>query len=128
LRLFVFVCRWLTVVNNNNIIPDIDRFSNRTFGSYNAPSVNSLGLVVFRARSVGGEKEERYLASTGGGPSTGIFVRNMSAVESASSSIVRQAGRRSIVPPPNNQDVVFFEFPSFPRESALLLIIVCPSS
>jgi len=36
-----------TVANNGNLIPD----SSRNFNSYNQPSVNSDGLVVFRARS-----------------------------------------------------------------------------
>ncbi|KAL3801388.1 hypothetical protein HJC23_006998 [Cyclotella cryptica] len=119
---------WLTVVNNNNIIPDTDEFGERTFGSYNAPSVNSLGLVVFRARSIGGGHEEegggdtgldrRYLAQAGNGPSTGVFVRDMSEEGiAANSNIIRQAGRRTMVPQPNNLDTLFIEFPSFPRIS-----------
>ncbi len=43
---------WATVVNNNNLIPEAP--GNRTFNSYNQPSVNTNGLVVLRARSKGG--------------------------------------------------------------------------
>ena len=33
--------------------------------------------------------------------------------------LVRQAGRRTLVPPPNNLNTTFFEFPSFPRMSII---------
>lgn len=42
---------WMTVVNNNDLIPPLEQ---RTFNSYNQPSVNAHGLVVIRARSRGG--------------------------------------------------------------------------
>ena len=47
-----------TVVNNGDLVPDTNRF----FNSYNPPSLNNNGLVVFRARSQGGT----------GQPATGI--------------------------------------------------------
>ena len=50
----------------------------------------------------------------GGNPSTGIFVRD---VLESNSTIIRQAGRRTLVPPPNNLNATFIEFPSFPRIS-----------
>eukprot|EP00804_Cyclotella_cryptica_P017878 CCRYP_001267-RD/>CCRYP_001267-RD protein AED:0.03 eAED:0.03 QI:6222/1/1/1/0.63/0.58/12/127/714 len=124
-----YVSTWLTVVNNNNSIPDTEVYGGKYFGSYNAPSVNSFGLVVFRARSVGGGNEgggggeaeisgRRRLAETGHGPSTGVFVRDMSEDGmAAGSNIIRQAGRRTTVPQPNNLDTLFVEFPSFPRIS-----------
>ncbi|KAL7521984.1 hypothetical protein ACHAWX_006680 [Stephanocyclus meneghinianus] len=127
------VSTWLTVVNNDNSIPDTEQYGGKYFGSYNAPSVNSFGLVVFRARSVGGGHEGggggggegghssgsgRLLAETGHGPSTGVFVRDMSEYGMASgSSFIRQTGRRTMVPQPNNLDTLFIEFPSFPRIS-----------
>ena len=92
---------WYTVVNNADPIPDKVDFDGKNFSSYNAASVNNDGLVVFRARSTGGDN-----------PSTGIFVRDM-----PNGKLVRQAGRRTLVPPPNNLDTTFFEFPSFPRMS-----------
>ena len=44
---------WATVVNNNDLMPDAP--NERTFNSYNQPSVNTNGLVVIRARSKGGD-------------------------------------------------------------------------
>jgi len=43
---------WLTVVNNGDNVPWDAR--SRNFNSYNQPSVNGFGLVVFRARSKDG--------------------------------------------------------------------------
>ena len=43
--------KWATVVNNNDLMPPL---ALRNFNSYNQPSVNLNGLVVFRARSRGG--------------------------------------------------------------------------
>ncbi|MEQ8756719.1 DUF7453 family protein [Coleofasciculus sp. G1-WW12-02] len=87
-----------TVVNNGDNIPG----TNRLFNSYNQPSVNSSGLVVFRARSRGGQ---------GGQPSTGIFSRDLLNL----GSIEAIATRGSLVPEPNNTSAEFTEFPSFPR-------------
>ena len=42
---------WDTVVNNNDAMPPL---LERNFNSYNQPSVNANGQVVFRARSRGG--------------------------------------------------------------------------
>jgi hypothetical protein len=40
---------WATVVNNNDLMPGAPL--ERTFNSYNQPSVNAAGLVVIRVRS-----------------------------------------------------------------------------
>ncbi len=55
---------WQVVTDNTREIPG---FAGRTLNSYNDPSVNSRGFVVFRARSTGKQ----------GGPIRGIFYRNM---------------------------------------------------
>lgn len=89
-----------TVANNGDFIPD----SNRNFNSYNQPSVNSYGLVVFRARSQGGQ----------GQPITGIFTRDMADLINPG-PIFSLTTRGSIVPNPNNTGAIFNEFPSFPR-------------
>jgi hypothetical protein len=86
------------VVNNSYLIPETDHF----FNSYNQPSVNDRGLVVFRARSQGGSGEQ---------PSTGIFTRDMLGL----GPIEVVATRNDPVPPPNNTNATFNEFPSFPR-------------
>lgn len=92
---------WSTVVNNTDLMPDAP--FNRTFNSYNQPSVNVRGLVVIRARSRGGD----------GQPAThGIYTRDMAV---ASSPIIRILDRTSVVPEPNNLDTRFVETPSFPR-------------
>jgi hypothetical protein len=92
---------WRTVVNNNDPIPPLEQ---RTFNSYNQPSVNTNGMVVIRARSRGGPPF---------GPAThGIYVRDMSDPNSA---IVRILDRTSRVPDPNILDSTFAETPSFPR-------------
>jgi hypothetical protein len=43
---------WQKVVNNLNFVPGTD---SKPFNSYNQPSVNASGLIVFRARSKGPE-------------------------------------------------------------------------
>lgn len=92
---------WTAVVNNNDLIPPLEQ---RTFNSYNQPSVNTEGLVVMRARSRGGPPL---------GPAThGIYTRDMSI---ADSEIVRILDRSTPVPQPNILDTRFVETPSFPR-------------
>ncbi len=89
-----------TVVNNNDLVPGTEKH----FNSYNPPSVNARGLVVFRARTRGGQP--------GGQPVSGIFTREMSQ---QSSPIVALAVRGEPVPAPNNTGATFNEFPSIPR-------------
>ncbi|WP_050779950.1 hypothetical protein [Crocosphaera chwakensis] len=88
-----------TVVNNGDFVPNTDRL----FNSYNPPSVNNEGTVVFRARSQGGS----------GQPATGIFTRNMNSDTIA--PIIPVMTRGQEVPFPNNTMATFTEFPSFPR-------------
>ena len=74
---------WTTVVDNENTIPGTDR----TFNSYNEPSVNANGLVVFRARSRGG--------GTLGMATQGIYTRDMSVSDSANRPHLRPRHSRS---------------------------------
>ena len=97
---------WKVVTDNMRGIPG---FAGRTLNSYNDPSVNSQGLVVFRARSTGKQ----------GGPIRGIFARDMG--EGLPMEIVYLA--QSEVPWPNNTAYNsnagrFNEFPSFARVDA----------
>ncbi len=92
-----------TVVSNGDVIPG----TNKNFNSYNQPSVNNAGLVVFRARSQGGQP--------GGQPATGIFTRDMSSPGNPINAVTT---RGSVVPDPNNTGATFNEFPSFPRIDA----------
>lgn len=92
---------WLTVVNNNDLMPPLHV---RNFNSYNQPSVNAEGLVVFRARSRGGPPL--------GQPTHGIYTRDMA---DSDGEIIRILDRTTEVPYPNNLGSTFVETPAFPR-------------
>lgn len=98
---------WRTVVNNADTVPT----TTKNFNSYNQPSINDAGLVVFRARSQGGQG--------GQGPATGIFTRDMAT---PGNLIVPVAMRGDVIPAPNTVTnpgpATFNEFPSFPRIDA----------
>lgn len=96
----VFTTTWQTVVNNGDPVP-ADPCS-RLFNSYNPPSVNATGLVVFRARSRGG--------GTCGEGAHGVFQR-----QSPAGVLQRILDRSTTVPFPNNLGTQFVEPPSFPR-------------
>jgi hypothetical protein len=98
---------WSTVVNNGDVMPN----STKLFNSYNQPSIDSSGFVVFRARSKGP-----------GEPVRGIYARDMSFV-GAPLAAVAAVGDEA--PQPNNTPAggsgsggglaELLEFPSFPR-------------
>ena len=97
---------WQVVTDNTREIPG---FAGRTLNSYNDPSVNSKGLVVFRARSTGKQ----------GGPIRGIFARDMAE----GLPLYRVYLAQAEVPWPNNtayngEEGRFNEFPSFARVDA----------
>ena len=98
---------WTTVVNNGDYMPG----TLSLFNSYNQPSVNSLGVVAFRARSKGGSGE----------PVHGIYSRNMLI---RNSTVTRIFDKSTAVPQPNNLDATFIEFPSFPRIDLLTSTVV----
>lgn len=98
--------KWSTVVNNTDLYPG----DTRNFNSYNQPSVNNNGLVVFRARTQGGN----------GQPGSGIFTRDMST---AGNPITKITERGATVPQPNNTAAIFNEFPSIPRIDATSAMI-----
>ncbi len=100
---------WETVANKNDPIPGAS--SGRNFNSFNQPSVNASGLVVFRARSRGGPPQ--------GEPDSGIFTRDMGHGKAA---IQVLASRTEAVPypsnitnPPDDLPTTFTEFPAIPR-------------
>ena len=100
---YAYFKKWRTVANNNNTIPG----STKNFNSYNQPSINSKGLLVFRARAKGPN------------PESGIFTRDMSGTGGVT---VKIADRTTVVPAPNNtlykpDDTLamFNEYPSIPR-------------
>ena len=96
---------WKTVANNKTTIPETE--TTRLFNSYNQPSVNARGLVVFKGQSKGES-----------GPIVGIYARDMSSDEPQ--SLARIADNSTAVPEPNNtlyngKPATFIQFPSFPR-------------
>jgi len=97
---------WQTVVNNTMAFPG----DSRPFNSYNQPSINDAGLVVFRGRSSG---------KPGGEPSSGIFTRDMSSAGQPLSVIATRA-MLAPVPAPlppgvSATQAKFNEFPAIPR-------------
>ena len=97
---------WNKVVNNQNSIPGSGGV---LFNSYNQPSVNTTGFVVFRARGKGGDF------------GSGIFIQDMLVPDSPLEAV---ATRATTVPAPNNTIyspgdglATFNEFPSIPRIS-----------
>jgi hypothetical protein len=111
---------WTTVVNNNTAMPEAGctrpdgSTVTRYFNSYNQPSVSLYGMVVMRARSIGGPPC---------GPAThGIYTRDMATV-APPVPVVKILDRKTEVPQPNNARYApsslslapFVETPSFPR-------------
>lgn len=94
---------WQTIANNGQAMPG----SSSLFNSYNQPSINSDGLVVFRARSKGPQQPVRGVYSVRAGSGQPVTV------------VAQVLGE---VPQPNNTAgpggdglAPFREFPSFPR-------------
>jgi hypothetical protein len=90
---------WSTVANVSDTPPGLSQ----TFNSFNQPSVNDAGVVVFRART------------TGPRPVRGIYLRS---TQGSSQPISKIGEVGDAVPQPNNSAGTFNEFPSFPRIDA----------
>jgi len=90
---------WETIVNNGDEAPGGD--ASDLFRSYNPPSMNDPGVVVFRARS----------AVLGNPQSAGLYWIDLGTVDPA----VKLFFRGDAVPPPNNLGAAFIDFPSTPR-------------
>ena len=99
---------WETVVNNTMVMP----VSGQNYNSYNQPSVNSNGSVVFKGQGTGKS-----------GPTFGIYVRDSFGNGNGNGNmqpISVVADNSTPVPDPNNtsyngQLATFTQFPSFPR-------------
>jgi len=96
---------WKVVANNKTLMPDSPQLP---FFSYNQPSVNNDGVVVFRGRAKSG---------TSG---SGEIQRGIYATEACKPiSIYTVADTvNTPVPAPNNTSATFNEFPSIPRIDA----------
>jgi hypothetical protein len=116
---------WYTAANNGDVMPtdsssdcgschedmassgDQPSAGTKAFNSYNQPAISKQGMVVFRARSRGGEG----MGPGQGEPERGIYMRNLA--EMGSLYVVYRRG--GTVPQPNNTLASFNEFPSVPR-------------
>ncbi len=91
---------WKTLSDNNTLVPDS---ASVAFFSYNQPSVNNSGMVVFRGRA----------RDTGGGSmSRGVFALDACTPRPKMYTV---ADTNFQVPEPNNTGALFTEFPSIPR-------------
>jgi hypothetical protein len=95
---------WKTVANNNTVMPDSP---NLNFFSYNQPSINSYGLVVFRGRA------KSATTGSGGQPQRGVYTVDVCPSKPAVYTVADTAN--TLVPQPNNTGAMFNEFPSIPR-------------
>ncbi|MDE2254770.1 MAG: hypothetical protein KGL42_11005, partial [Betaproteobacteria bacterium] len=95
---------WKTVANNNTVMPDSP---NLNFFSYNQPSINSYGLVVFRGRA------KSTTTGSGGQPQRGVYTVDVCRAKPAVYTVADTAN--TLVPQPNNTGATFNEFPSIPR-------------
>ena len=96
--------KWVTVVNNA-VSPPGPAGVGKNYFSYNQPSINSNGLVVFRAR-----------AKAPGGAPAGEPHRGVWSVDLCSSPALQTIlDTETVVPAPNNLGSIFNETPSIPR-------------
>lgn len=94
--------KWLTVANNSFVPPGV---VGKSFFSFNQPSINRDGKVVFRARAkaAGG--------GAGGEPHRGVWAVDLCASPALQTII----DNSTVVPAPNNTGQTFIETPSIPR-------------
>ena len=98
--------KWVTVVNNT-FSPPGPAGVGKNYFSFNQPSINSNGTVVFRARAK---------APAGGGGPGGEPHRGVWSVDLCSSPALQTIlDTTTVVPDPNNLGSSFNETPSIPR-------------
>ena len=97
--------KWVTVVNNTFTPPGV---TDKKFFSFNQPSINGSGRVVFRARAKapGGGG-----IAAGGEPHRGVWTVDLCS----SPELQTVLDTTMAVPDPNNLESVFNETPSIPR-------------
>ncbi len=107
---------WKSLSNNQTTVPDSGGL---TFFSYNQPSVNVNGLVVFRGRAKTATDSGEDGGGGGGGSGSGstgmgrgVFTVNACLRPAPLSTV---ADTQTAVPAPNNTGSMFTEFPSIPR-------------
>ncbi len=124
---------WRTVVNSKSMVPG----TTRAFSSFNQPSINQHGVVVFKGQSKGGsgsgsgsDSAAVALASSGSGsdsgsgsnssgtPVVGIYTLDLNGA--GTPQPVKVADNATVIPQPNNtlyngSYATYTQFPSFPR-------------
>lgn len=112
---------WRTVANNQSTIPG----TAKVFNSFNQPSINQHGVVVFKGQSKGGSDSGTVAeASSGsgsgssGGPVVGIYTVDLNGA--GAQQPVKIADNSTVIPQPNNtlyngSYATYTQFPSFPR-------------
>jgi hypothetical protein len=105
---------WKTVANNQTLIPDSLSLA---FFSYNQPSVNRYGMVVFRGRAREPVGSSSAAAGSSGSPGSTGMTRGVFAVDIcvAKPPMYTVGDTNMLVPDPNNTQAQFNEFPSIPR-------------
>lgn len=111
---------WDVVVNNGDEAPS-SKIEQVNYRSYNQPSINEAGAMVFRARvaSPTGGMGTAAAEGAGGGPSE-PQVEGVYFLETPTSAVQKLFERGDVVPAPNNvltngNPASFNEFPSTPR-------------
>lgn len=97
---------WKVIANNQTLMPDSPEL---LFFSYNQPSINGDGLVVFRGRA-------KNATSGSGEIQRGIYAANSCLAQKSIYTIADTVN--TLVPAPNNNNATFNEFPSIPRIDA----------
>lgn len=98
--------RWVTVVNNTFTPPEVP---DKYFFSFNQPSINGEGVVVFRGRA-------KPRAGHGGSGGETHPHRGVWSVDLCASAALRTVLDTTMqVPEPNNTGSVYNETPSIPR-------------
>jgi hypothetical protein len=106
--------KWVKVVNSADSPPGNPTIN---FFSYNQPSINADGQLVFRARAKGPSGE---LAQGEASVLSGIWTKDLCRGDTGLTTI---ADRTTLVPDPNSNGATFNEFPSIPRIDAFAMLM-----
>lgn len=105
---------WEVVVNNGFYAPvALPQLVLPYFFSYNQPSINYAGQVVFRARA-----KAKTGGASGGEPVRGVYLRTGTGPATSNAIRIMADNSGVKVPSPNTTGATFIEFPSIPRADA----------
>ena len=105
---------WKIAANNNSVMPDSPDLH---FFSYNQPSINTNGVLVFRGRAKAASGSSGSTGSSGSSGETqvlrGVYALSMCQPQPSLYTVADTGSMQ--VPAPNNTGAAFNEFPSIPR-------------